>query len=130
MKDDVRRHGEKWSDKLKKNLYTLYLAARDPRISPVARMIAGLVIAYALSPIDLIPDFIPIVGYVDDIILLPLGVWLAIRIIPKETWRELEEKSRNRIIELESSNRGVLVVITIWLIFIGVIVVSIWKYAA
>lgn len=67
---------------LKTEVYALYLAYRDPRVSWPARIFAGLVVAYALSPIDLIPDPIPIIGYLDDLILIPLGVALARRMIP------------------------------------------------
>jgi len=67
---------------LKREGHVLYLACRDPRVPWVPKVIAGLVVAYALSPVDLIPDFIPVLGYVDDLLLVPLGLALALRLIP------------------------------------------------
>lgn len=71
-----------WARGLKRDVMALYLAARDPRVPWYAKAVAACVAAYALSPIDLIPDFIPVLGYIDDIILVPLGIALAIRLIP------------------------------------------------
>lgn len=67
---------------LKSDTLTLYFAVRDPRTPLMARLVAGLVVAYALSPIDLIPDFIPVLGYLDDLVLVPLGIALALRLVP------------------------------------------------
>lgn len=72
----------RWGRALKRDIVALWLAARDPRTPWYAKALAGLVVAYALSPIDLIPDFIPIIGYLDDLILVPLGIALAVRLIP------------------------------------------------
>ena len=66
-----------WAKGLKKNIFVLYLAYKDPRVPWYAKLLAICVVAYAFSPIDLIPDFIPILGYLDDIILVPLGIKLA-----------------------------------------------------
>src|SRR5689334_12415384 len=71
-----------WARALKREVYALYLAYRDPRVPWYARVVAGCVVAYAFSPIDLIPDPIPVLGYLDDLVLVPLGVALAIRLIP------------------------------------------------
>jgi uncharacterized membrane protein YkvA (DUF1232 family) len=71
-----------WARIIKRDLLALYLASRDPRVPWYAKAMAVLVAGYALSPIDLIPDFIPVLGYLDDVILVPLGVLLAIRLIP------------------------------------------------
>jgi uncharacterized membrane protein YkvA (DUF1232 family) len=73
---------------LKADAHALYLACRDPRVPWYAKVLAGAVVAYALSPIDLIPDFIPILGQLDDLILVPLGVSLAIRLIPRPIYQE------------------------------------------
>lgn len=73
---------KKWADKLKIETYALYLAVGDPRTPRFAKLIVAIVVAYALSPIDLIPDFIPVLGYIDDLILLPLGIALAIKLLP------------------------------------------------
>lgn len=72
----------RWARRLKQEIGALYLATRDPRTPRLARWLALAVIAYALSPIDLIPDAIPLLGYLDDMLLLPLGLWLCLRLIP------------------------------------------------
>lgn len=73
-----------WARTLKRDALVVYFAARDPRTPRLARLLALLVAAYALSPIDLIPDFIPILGYLDDLVLVPLGVLLVMRLVPAE----------------------------------------------
>ena len=78
---------------LKKETFTLYLAYRHPRVPWYAKALALLVVGYALSPIDLIPDFIPILGYLDDLVLIPLGIMLVIRMIPTEVLAECRQKS-------------------------------------
>ena len=73
-----------WARTLKRDVVALWLAARDRRTPLGAKLLAGAVAAYALSPIDLIPDFIPVLGYLDDLLLVPAGIWLAVRMIPAE----------------------------------------------
>ena len=77
-----------WARSLKRDVVALWLAARDPRTPLAAKLVAGAVAAYALSPIDLIPDFIPILGYLDDLLLVPAGIWLAVRLVPAELLAE------------------------------------------
>jgi uncharacterized membrane protein YkvA (DUF1232 family) len=72
-----------WAKKLKKQIYILYLAYKDERVTWYAKLFTACVVAYAFSPIDLIPDFIPILGYLDDIIIVPLGIMLALKMLPK-----------------------------------------------
>ncbi len=79
---------------LKAEVYALYLAARDPRTPWVARLVVAGIVAYALSPIDLIPDFVPVLGYLDDLILLPLGILLAIRLIPPPVLADCRARAR------------------------------------
>lgn len=78
---------------LEAQVYTLYLAYRDPRTPWYARAIALGVVAYTLSPIDLIPDFIPLLGYLDDLIIVPLGVLLVIRLVPREVMAECQARA-------------------------------------
>lgn len=73
-----------WARQIKQDVVAVYFAARDPRTPVLARVLALLVAAYALSPIDLIPDFIPVLGHLDDLILVPLGVWAVIRLLPPD----------------------------------------------
>jgi uncharacterized membrane protein YkvA (DUF1232 family) len=82
--------------KIKTELFALSLAYRDARTPWYARLLTILVVAYAFSPIDLIPDFIPVLGYLDDLILVPIGIGLAIRLIPAEVMREAREKARRK----------------------------------
>ncbi len=79
---------------LKAWTYALYGAYRDPRVPWYARVFALCVVAYAFSPIDLIPDFVPVLGYLDDLVLIPLGISLAIRMIPPEVLQEHRERGR------------------------------------
>lgn len=75
---------------LKKLTYALYLAYRDPRTPWLARIVAVVVVSYAFSPIDLIPDVIPILGIVDDLILIPLGIALAVKLMPANIWQDAQ----------------------------------------
>ena len=97
----------------------LYLAARDPRVPWYAKAVAGAVVAYAFSPIDLIPDFIPVLGYLDDLILAPLGIALAIRLIPSDIFSELRRRAER---EAPVPRRGLAVAVVIVLIWLLVAV--------
>jgi uncharacterized membrane protein YkvA (DUF1232 family) len=77
-----------WARLIKRDVHALYLAGRDPRVPWYAKALAALVAGYALSPIDLIPDFIPVLGYLDDVILVPLGIAAVIRLIPPDVMAE------------------------------------------
>ncbi|HZW04439.1 MAG TPA: YkvA family protein [Anaerolineaceae bacterium] len=82
---------EQWkarAQKLKKEVYALYLSYRDPRVPWYAKAFTAVVVAYAFSPIDLIPDFVPVLGYLDDLLLIPLGVTIALKLIPAEVISE------------------------------------------
>jgi len=83
-----------WARALKHQTMTLWFCYRHPRTPWLAKTMAIIVVAYALSPIDLIPDFIPVLGYLDDVILLPLGIWLALRLMPPEVLDESRSKAR------------------------------------
>lgn len=108
---------------LRSDSYALYLVARDPRTPWYAKFLAGAVVAYAVSPIDLIPDFIPVLGYLDDLILVPAGLALAVRLVPAEVLAEC----RARAAEAVGGRRPVsllagAVVIGIWLVLAGLCV--------
>lgn len=79
---------KQWARRLKRDVVALWLAARDPRVPVGVKVLAGAVAAYALSPIDLIPDFVPVLGYVDDLLIVPLGIALVIRLMPPELLKE------------------------------------------
>jgi uncharacterized membrane protein YkvA (DUF1232 family) len=104
-----------WARALKRDVLALYLAARDPRVPWYAKFVAACVAAYALSPIDLIPDFIPVLGYLDDIILVPLGIALAIRLIPPTLLEEHRAGASARIGQRPVSRIGAVIIVMIWL---------------
>ena len=99
---------------LKRDAYALYLVARHPRTPWYARLLAAVVVAYALSPIDLIPDFIPVLGYLDDLILVPAGVVLVLRLVPAEVLAECR-KQADGMVERPVSRLGAAVIIGVWL---------------
>ena len=112
-----------WAGQLKTEVYAIYVAYRDPRVPWVARVFAACVVAYAFSPIDLIPDPIPILGYLDDLILIPLGIKLALSMIPAEVMAESREKAREIIRQGKPVNRAAAVVIVaIWLLLAALII--------
>jgi uncharacterized membrane protein YkvA (DUF1232 family) len=84
----MMERAKQWASVVKRDTHAIYLAARDPRVPWYAKAVAFCVAGYALSPIDLIPDFIPIVGYLDDIIIVPLGIVLVVKLIPPEIMAE------------------------------------------
>lgn len=100
---------------LKANLVGVWFAARDPRTPTAAKVLASIVIAYALSPIDLIPDFIPVLGYLDDVILLPLGILLCIRMIPPELWQEFRRRGEGlRPADLRPVRGMAVLIVLVW----------------
>lgn len=78
---------------IKQNIFVLFLAYKDPRVPGYAKLFAALVVAYAFSPIDLIPDFIPVLGYLDDLIIVPLGITLALKMIPQPVIAECKDRA-------------------------------------
>ena len=100
---------------LKTETLALYLASRDPRTPWYARGVVVLVVAYALSPIDLIPDFVPVLGYLDDLVLLPLGIALALMLIPPEVMRDCRVRA-SAMQEKPASRAAVVVIVAIWVL--------------
>ena len=82
-----------WARRVKRDVLALYLAARHSRVPWYTKVLAACVAAYALSPIDLIPDFVPVLGYLDDLLILPAGIWLTVRLIPADLLHELRAKA-------------------------------------
>jgi uncharacterized membrane protein YkvA (DUF1232 family) len=125
------RKWREWAARLKRQTYALYLAYKDPRVPWYTKLCAALVVAYALSPIDLIPDFIPVLGYLDDLILIPLGIALVVKMIPEEIMQECEAKAQSEMMLRKRGNWAArAVVILTWLfLFFFVAVVVIRKVA-
>lgn len=103
-----------WAKSLKRDVVTLWIAARDSRTPWYAKFMAAAVAAYALSPIDLIPDFIPVLGYLDDLIIVPLGIFFCVRLIPAE----LMEEFRTKAAEIEK--RPISKITAVFIVFLWV----------
>ncbi len=115
------------SKQLRSEVYALYLASKHPRTPWYAKAFAILVIGYALSPIDLIPDFIPVIGYIDDLIIVPAGISLLIKMIPKEILEECREKARSQSIGKKRINwTAGAIIILIWLFVVYMILRLFW----
>lgn len=107
-----------WARRIKQDALALWFACRDPRTPWYARMLAVIVVAYALSPIDLIPDFIPVLGYVDDVILLPVLIWLTVRALPAEVLTDSRRRAADWTASAGSRPRSVaggVAIVAIWL---------------
>ena len=109
--------------KIKENIPTVFLALKDKETPIIAKIFAGITVAYALSPIDIIPDFIPVLGYLDDIIILPVLIALTIRLIPKKIWEKNSKLAENMWQDGKPKKwyYGVPIIV-IWVVVIGVIV--------
>jgi uncharacterized membrane protein YkvA (DUF1232 family) len=103
---------------LKRDTLALHIAVRDPRTPRMARVLAVLVVAYALSPIDLIPDFIPVLGLLDDLILVPLGIALCLRLIPADVMDDARREAQARM-ERPQSYAAAAVIVGVWLAAAG-----------
>lgn len=114
-----------WARGLKRDVVALWLAARSPRTPMAAKLVAGAVAAYALSPIDLIPDFIPVLGYLDDLVIVPLGIALAVRLIPAALMVEFRAEA---VAVAKPVNRAMAVaIVVVWLSIIVTAAVWWWR---
>ncbi|MBO0902020.1 YkvA family protein [Jiella sonneratiae] len=100
--------------RLRRDVLVLWLAARDPQTPVFAKLVAGAVAAYALSPIDLVPDFVPVLGLLDDLLIVPLGIMLAVRLIPPDRLEALR-RAADRRLDRPTSVAGAVIVAAIWL---------------
>lgn len=111
-----------WARSIKRDVVALWLAARDSRTPIVAKTAAGSVAAYALSLVDLIPDFIPVLGYVDDLVIVPLGILLAIRLVPPLLMAELRVRAAERD-GRPASRSGLAAIVAVW---VAAAVAAVW----
>ncbi|HEY6630160.1 MAG TPA: YkvA family protein [Rhizobiaceae bacterium] len=118
-----------WAKPIKRDVVALFLAARDSRTPWYAKVIAGLVAAYALSPIDFIPDFIPVIGYLDDLLIVPLGIWLAARLVPNDLMQEFRAEAE-RLEARPVSRAGALLIVALWVAAAGLFLWWLWPEAA
>lgn len=101
---------------LKQEAFAIYLAARDPRTPWYAKALVFFVVAHTFSPIDLIPDFIPILGYLDDLIITPGGIWLAVRLIPAEVMAEARATAAAQGVDKSLGKVGAVIIVAVWIV--------------
>ena len=113
-----------WAEAIKRDVVALYIAGRDPRVPWYVKLAAVAVAAYALSPIDLIPDFIPVLGYLDDVIILPVALLLVIKMIPAPLMAEFRQEAQRRA-ERPTSRAGAILIVAIR---IAAFVLAVWAF--
>ena len=101
---------------MKKEVFAVYLAAKDPRTPWYAKGLMILIVAYALSPIDLIPDFVPVLGYLDDLILIPGGIWLALQMVPPEVMMEARSTAASGSVDRSVGRFGMMIILLLWIV--------------
>lgn len=111
---------KKWAQALKRDVFALWIAARSARTPWIAKLIAGSVAAYAFSPIDLIPDFIPVIGYLDDLIIIPVGIALVVRLIPAQLMAEFRTEALLRS-DRPMSYAAAAIVVVVWTVVLVVL---------
>ena len=115
-----------WARRIKRDVVALWIAARDPRTPVMAKIAAGAVAAYALSPIDLIPDFVPILGYLDDLLIVPVGIMLAVRLVPPLLMVEFRAAAALRA-GRTVSKAGLVAIVVLW---VGMAIGAVWLIGA
>ena len=113
---------------LKNEAYAMYLATKDPRTPWYAKALVFFVVAHTFSPIDLIPDFIPVIGYLDDLIITPGGLWLAVRMIPPEVLAEARVKAASQGVDRSVGKIGAVIIVALWILGITLAVLFILRY--
>jgi uncharacterized membrane protein YkvA (DUF1232 family) len=120
---------KEWARRMTLDVHALYLAARDPRVPWLAKAVAFGVAAYALSPIDLIPDFIPVIGYLDDLIIVPLGIAVAIRLVPPPLMAEFRAAARPAVDASGLGKWGAVIVAVIWIAVVAAVMLWLSRVA-
>ena len=115
-------NAKSWARQIKRDVVALWIAARDLRTPMLAKIVAASVAAYALSPLDLIPDFMPILGYFDDLLISPLGIMLAVRLIPAPLMSEFRATASRRD-QRPASRAGLVFIVAVWL---AVAALAVW----
>lgn len=110
-----------WAGSLKRDVHAIYFAARDARVPWYVKALAIIVAGYALSPIDLIPDFIPVVGYLDDLILVPIGIWLVVALIPPDVMAHCRARA-TAAGQRPVSRAGAITIVSIWIVSVAVMI--------
>jgi uncharacterized membrane protein YkvA (DUF1232 family) len=124
---------ERWKQRvrqLKTDTYAIWLASRDPRVPWYAKAVIAFVVAHTFSPIDLIPDFVPVLGYLDDLIIAPLGIALALRMIPPEVLAESRKKAEAAMGEAKPIHRAAAAaIIALWVLAAALAVAIVLRFA-
>jgi len=118
-----------WAATLKREVMALWFACRDPRTPWYARVLAMLIVAYALSPIDLIPDFIPVLGYLDELILLPLGIYLVLKLVPAEALADARARAQSWVESRQPTPRSWIaaaIIVLVWVVVLWAAFFMIW----
>ncbi|WP_249596791.1 YkvA family protein [Peribacillus frigoritolerans] len=117
-----------WARSLKRQIFILYFACKDERVPWHAKVFTACVVAYAFSPIDIIPDFIPILGYLDDVILVPIGIMIALKMIPKSVLTDCEDKAEEMMKNGKPKNWIVgSLIVMIWVLIIIWAIIYIYR---
>jgi uncharacterized membrane protein YkvA (DUF1232 family) len=122
---------KQWAARLKRDTAALWFACRDPRTPWPVKGLTFLIVAYALSPVDLIPDFIPVIGYLDELILLPMALWLVLRLLPARVLADARLRADEWIAgghRIPRSVTGLAIVVVLWLLLLWLLW-SIWTPA-
>ena len=119
---------KRWAAELKTQLLALWYCRRHPDMPWTAKAVAILVVAYAFSPIDLVPDFIPVLGYLDDLIIVPLGIAFAVRLVPRPLWDSLLLEAEGSAEKLPNLVWGAVAVVVVWILLIALVAwaISAW----
>jgi uncharacterized membrane protein YkvA (DUF1232 family) len=117
-----------WAQRLKAELVALWFCTRHPRTPRLAKILATALAAYAFSPIDLIPDFIPVLGYLDELVILPAGIWLVLKLVPEDVLAECREQAARWLDEQRPKPRNYLAAALIVVIWLAVLWLA-WRWA-
>jgi uncharacterized membrane protein YkvA (DUF1232 family) len=121
----VPLRAKEWARTIRRDVVAVWIAARDPRVPWYAKLLAAGVAAYALSPIDLIPDFVPVLGYLDDVVIVPAGIFLTVRLIPAGLMDEFRAQAVRRA-SRPTSRAGAVAIVLLW---IAAMAVTLWWLA-
>ncbi|WP_100408406.1 YkvA family protein [Bacillus solitudinis] len=117
-----------WAQNLKRQIFVLYFAYKDKRVPWYVKLFTGFVVAYAFSPVDLIPDFIPILGYLDDVIIVPLGIMFSLKMIPKDVLSDCEVKAKEKMRNGKPKNWIVgSIILLVWILIILWIIIKVYQ---
>jgi len=124
MLDQLKRRARQ----LKREVYSIAIAARDPRTPWYVKALIFFVVAHTLSPIDLIPDFIPVLGYLDDLIITPGGLWLAVRLIPPEVMADARAAAAAQDVDGNAGRVGAALIVLVWIITAAALIYLVLRF--